>query len=574
LRFEAVFCHAAAMRRAQYSNVALVGTLLVPVLAQAAADPGATLRAYLSARWRGDVAAAEKLWDTEDWRRSQAMGTSYTGLEARFDDNLLWSAADRAAAQSWRPVPKDSTVEPSWARYTVVLQGAQPPDTLRYTLRRTADEWRVTSPYTKVAGSWTTREGRYFRLHAAKIKFVNRDALQTIDDGIQRMFDRLGTSDQARLRLERVKIEYFLCDTDAELRSLGVGPGDGTYRLAGERVATRAIADLNAVSRVVTHLTLKETPPTAAPVLEEGLAAALGGWGTSSAGVVLQQGTVLANPKGTDLESVLDPASKGKPEVMVPVAAVWSDALLRQLGPQKFLPLYRSLSRPAGTTGKPDAATVRREIEAATGKRGTALADWVRASSKEVRAPLAGGCDPLPQESRDMQPLVRWRDTAEEWALQGFVTGDDYTFIVAPYSGPTPKWAQQFMDSLAVARGEKPAPPTERQRPAGDPPQLAVLFRERLVREPEAYDSALFHKQFTRQIYAGELFGLLIEPDRVRLYDYRRDVLVGIHSPETTLPGQPPYYEEKPGRICFRMRRDLLPKFGEYVPVVMRYTGE
>ena len=103
-----------------------LGVLLAsaPASTRAADSPGVTLRLYLDARWRGDVVAAQALWDPDDLRRTEAMGTHYPDLEARFDDNLLWSAADRTATQTRRPALCDSSVEAAWARYTVAVPAA------------------------------------------------------------------------------------------------------------------------------------------------------------------------------------------------------------------------------------------------------------------------------------------------------------------------------------------------------------------------------------------------------------------------------------------------------------------
>lgn len=588
------------MRRAQYSNLDPGGAVippgrnplstqrlrvvlsclavlaLVPAAARAASGPGAVLREYLAARWRGDTAKAEALWDAEDRRRSQALGTTYPGLEARYDDRLLWSAEERATRAATRPVFRDSTLEGGWARYAIVLPAITGTDTLDYWLRQSSGEWHVTSPYAKVARGWTEREGRYFRLHASKLRSVNAQALQALDDGIQHMLDRLATPEQARLRLERIKIEYFLCDTNAELRSLGARPGASGYRLAGERVVSRQPVDLNAASRVVSHLAFKDTPPYAVAVLEEGLAATLGGWGGTARGVLQQRGANLAAEKSADLAAVLDPAAMRRmaPETAVALSTVWADGLLRTLGPQKYAALARSLSGTETQLATIDGARVRSDIETATGKRGPALEAWAQSAAAGVTPPLAGGCKKVPVESSTKQALLRWRDAKEQWALEGFAEGEEYVLVLGPYAGPIPAWAQHMIDSLATARGEKPKPQPPRPRPAGDPPQLTVLIRERIAADGDAYESPLFQQQFAKRNYAGELFGLFISPDGASMYDYRRDVLCGETS-KNARPGEPAYYDEKSGRLCFRMRRDLLPKpLDEYIAMVVVYTGE
>lgn len=536
------------------------------------------LRRYLDARWRGDVAAAQELWDEVDVRRAQGLGTTYTGLEERFDDNLLWSTEERtAAARAGRPAVRDSTVDGGWARFTVLVPrpAAAGADTLRWFLRQTPGGWRVSSPMARVAGGWSAREGRWFRLRAARLRDVNRDALAALDAGIERFLARLGTPEMTRLRLERLRFEFYVCSSDAEARELG-GAG---YRLAGERIVTRSAADLNAAARAVVHLALKEAPPHAAPFLEAGLAAALGGWGEESADVVLQRAAVAIAGPSSDPGSVLDAARMraAEPEKAIPLAAMWAEALLRDLGPERFLALYRTLSGSATRVAALDAAAVRRELEKATGRRGAALDEWLRARAAATTAPLAAGCARIPEETREHPPIVRWRDLQEAWALEVHETGGEYTFVLGPYQGSMPRWAQRLADSLAAAQGRKieGPPPGERPRPIGDPPHVAILVRDRLVAEPEAYESALFHRHFSRRRYADELLGLFVSPDGAQLWDYRRDLLVGVHDPELALPDAPVYYDQKAGRICFRLRRDLFAKpLGEYMAVTLLYTGE
>jgi hypothetical protein len=276
---------------------------------------------------------------------------------------------------------------------------------------------------------------------------------------------------------------------------------------------------------------------------------------------------------------VLDAARMraAKPAAVVPLAAVWAEALLRELGAERFLALYRTLSGSATQAAALDAASVRRELEKATGRRGAGLQAWLRDRAATMTAPLAAGCLQVPEETRERPPILRWRDAAEAWALEVHETSDQYTVVVGPYQGGMPRWAQRLADSLAAVQGRKAVgiAPDPRPRPPGDPPRVAILVRERFVTEPEAHESVLFQQHFSQRRYAGELLGLFVSPDEVRLWDYRRDVLVGVHDRELAVPGAPVYYDQKAGRICFRLRRDLFPRpLGEYVAVTLIYTGE
>ena len=565
--------------------VAALGALAGAGPAHAAASPGATLRQYLEARWRGDVAGAQSLWDPDDLSRCDALGTRYPTLEARFDDNLLQSAEERQAlATLARPVVGESLVDSAWARFTVVLEpradgGAARRDTLYYHLRRTAGSWLLTSPCRQLTSKWTARQGRFFKLRASKLRTLNDDALVSLDAGILAALDRLGTPDLVRVRLERLKIEYYLCADDAEVRALTGGTARSRYLLAGERIVTRSLPDLNAVARALVHLTLHEAPPRSVPFLEEGLAAALGGGASVSGEVLVQRGRVALGQGRLGLDALLDgrPLRGERSDEALAAAGACCAALLHGLGPARFLELYRAQSGSAAQVEARPAAEVRRALEEATAARGPGLAAWVNSRIGALEPPLAGGCAQVPVETAERQSLVRWRDGGEHWQLRAFETGDWYTFVISPYDGPLPAWARRLADSLAAASGAKrpPSAPEKHERPAGDPPRIALILRPRGQPAAEAFESRMYNEHFASRPYHGELYGLFVGPDAARLYDYRLEQLVGCQAKECTAPGGPTYYEVGAGRVCFRLRRSLLrDPITDYMIVTIPYTGE
>lgn len=558
------------------SFAALVMAVLNLALPAFAAAPGETLRKYLDARLRGDLTTAESLWDRDDLRRTQGLGIFYAPLEAKYDDHLLLAADERAAlAATSRVVVRDSVVEAGFATYTVLLApraATGVTDTLQYSLRTAGDSWVVTPPYNKRTAAWTGREGRYVRLRASKLRNVNRQALAAIDAGVLAMFERLQTPETARLRLERIKIEYYLCADDAEVRLLTGRRASSPFQLAGARIVTRMPADLNAVARAVVHLTLRDAPPFCSPILEQGLAAALGGLNDWSAGVTLQAGAV---EMARSAALPADDALRAGQRTAVCSAAAWADALLGHLGAGPFLDLYRGLSGTASQVRARDAAAVRKAIETAAGRRGNELENLVRDRAGKFVPPIAAGTVTWPEESQTQRAQIRWRDKDEKWALDVFAIGNEYVATLAPYHGPIPPWAQRMLDSLQ-ADGKKPAAkPKEVARPAGDPPQLALLFRERLMAEPDAFESPLYASQFATRRYAGDLVSMIIRPDRVEMWDYRRGILIGQVKPELTLPADKTYYDQPTGRISFRIQAGLIPSpLLEHVAVCTEYTGE
>lgn len=555
--------------------VAVVVATAATTNVSAAESPGAALRRYLDARWKGDVAAAEAVWDAGELRRSQALGTRYPGLEARFDDNLLWTAAARAGAG--RPVVADSTVSTDAATFTVVTRAGAAADTLRWGVRHVNGEWRVGSAFEVVTRPWSVREGRFVRVRVARLRDFNADALTALDAGVERILQQLGAPEQTRLRLERLKVEYALCKDDAGVREI-CGSTPPGYRLAGERVVTRSNCDLGAIARLLVHVVAKELPQHAVPVLEHGTAAALGGFGTDTDVAMGQRSAALWTAGGSALEGVLDPARFTALPVAtrVPLAAAWAGALLRGLGPERFLTLYEELSAASDPARAFDAAAVRQRLETATGRRGAALVEWGREHATRQPSPLNAGCGKaVPVETQNFKPVLRWRDAEERWALEAFPVGDEYVFVLQPYSGPVPAWAQRLADSLAVVRGGTVTPRPKATRPPGDPPQIVITLKRRMYSEPEAYESPLFRSQFRNRNYSGELFGMFIAPDAVRVWDYRRDVLVAGLAPDITPADAKTLYDQAPGRICFRLRRDVLGmSLEEFVAASVPYTGE
>jgi len=562
-------------RRVGFCNM-LVAMILNLAPAAFGATPGETLRSYLDARLRGDLAAAESLWDRDDRRRTEALGIFYAPIEAKYDDNLLLAADERKTlAATSRAVVRDSVLEVGFATYTVLLtprsaSGAN--DTLHYSVRAAGDAWVVTTPYAKRTAAWTGRESRYVRLRSSKLRNVNRQALAALDAGVIAMFERLQTPEIARLRLERIKVEYYLCADDAEVLLLTGDRTPSQFRLAGARVVTRVPADLSALARAVVHLTLRDAPPFAAPLLEQGLAAALGGWDGWSAGVTLQAG---AAQMARDPVLPAEDALRAGKRPSVCGAAIWTDALLQNLGATRWLDLYRSLSGTATQVRERDAAAVSKAIETATGRRGADLANVVREHARGFVAPIAAGCTTWPVETQSQIPQIRWRDKDEKWALDFFEDGNGYVATLGPYQGPLPAWALRMMDSLQSG-GKKPVTnPKPVARPAGDPPQLSLLFRERLKAEPDAFESPIHASQFASRRYAGELVGLIIRSDGIEMWDYRGGILIGRVAADLALPTDGTYYDKPGGRICFRLQPGLMPSpLLEHIAVCSPYTGE
>jgi hypothetical protein len=561
--------------------LAAVSLLLVATLAataRAAETPGDVLRRYLQARLTGDVETARTLWNSRDVRRSGAMGIRFDDIEAGFDDYWMLSAEEREdLAAATTPVFVDSTIEEERATFTVAMRsrsGDEVRDTLLYSVQARGDTWNVSLPYLSESRAWTRREGRYFRLRSKRLA-------RAMDAAIEEVFDRLGTPDAARLRLERVKVEYYLCEEPEDVRTLVGSAAREGYLPAGGRVVSRVCPDMNAVARLLVHLTLRQTPLYNVPLLERGLAAALGGTDDVNSSVFLMRSRnkALADPGWVD--TAFAPAPIGNDEKQIEnaraVEALWCHALLEELEADAFATLLRELGGTTTQVATRSSQDVRAALEAATSKSGSNLTALVRRTAESMLNVMRPGCETWPTEIFGLEPMLRWRDREEAWALTGYVQGDDHIMTVAPFAPGPAAWVMDLVDSLsAEAVGQLPEwTYQEPVRPEGDPPTVVLLVRVKMEQDLEPYESPLFREHYFTRMYRNDLFGLFVSPDDVRLYDYGQNKVVAEFDTRTTAPGGPVYYDEEPGHICFRFPTNLFPRtLTSYYVELFPYTGE
>ncbi len=543
----------------------------------AANGPGQVLRDYLRARLQGDLAAAEKLWDPRDLRRTGALGITFPDVEASYDDSWMLSAAARKSlAERVKPVLRDSVVSAVGTRFSVVLEprGSGARDTLSYLVQQVDGEWRVTPPYLEASREWTRRESRFLRLRAKKLVQVSQHALTAVDDDIAGLLAQLGAPPAAVLRLERIKLEYYLGENDDDLRALVGAVGHAGYRPSGGRVVAREMPDMAAIARLVVHLTLRNAPLQNEPMFVDGLAAALGGNSELNAAVYLQRARDLCRREPARLETPFGAAVT--PAEALPTEAVWDRVLLDELGGAKFQELLRATAGKAPEAG-PRNAAARRAIEKALGQSGPALLQRVQQRLATYPPTIRPGCEKWPTEIPGLQPILRWRGSGEDWGLLAYEVGADYIFTMAPYDAALPKWMRHVVDSLSTAyAGEKATVEVaEVKRPSGDPVPIAMLVRAKLEEDLEPYESTLFTKHFLNRDYKNDLFGLFITPDDVRLYDYTRNKLIAEYVVKMAAPGGPVYYDEKPGHICFNLDKKFAPRsLTSYYVFINQHTGE
>lgn len=567
-----------ALRALRVLGPAVVG-LLLGIPNATAETPGGILRQYLDARLRGDIDAARALWSAREEHRSRALGTTYTNIEARFDDYWLLSADERQelVARS-RFVVEDSVVASDVAHFTVAVvdkKSGKKETQLRYVGTLEDGTWRLALPMEHDSRTWTRREGRYVRLFSKRLVRINREATQWLDDGIVAALHALGASERASLRLERVKLDFLVCETDKDLRDL-LGATDRAGYLPGTaRIVSRRFPDLPAAIGAVVNVSLGEAPHALPPWLADGLAAALGGSEELDARVLLQR-LCVAVQADPELLKQLDAGLESQ-EGRIPIAALWCAALLDRLGSKAFLSACRQVAGTHWQATATDAGTVL-DAFAGQGQSRKTLASLVRDFAAHFEPTLRAGTQRWPEDVRGLTAVIQWRDLETAWSLNVYETGNEYTFTVSPMGMGVPRWVVETADSLSKAKGlthPELKVASDVPRPPGNPPEIVLLFAPRFETSPEPFVSNLFEKQFSQKEYINEFLGLFVSIDWVRLYDYRRGVLVAEYVAARPTSSDAPYWQEGPGHLAFRLPSHLFPGSPQQYDVQgRRYTGE
>ena len=575
----------APTRRSRVALLALGAALFATLLLGAgnttarAESAREALQSYLNARLAGELETASGFWEREEMRRSRAMGMRFEQVEASYDDFWLMSTAERQLFREQHTLKiTEGAAKENVAHFQVDVVAKKDPsqvkDTWRYLTTQTEAGWRVSLPLVHDSRSWTRREGRFITIRSKRLARVNSDATNAMDAHIETLFDVFATPKAARLRLERVKYEVYVIEDDADAAEL-LGSADRLGYLPGnERILTTAVADFAALTNAVAALTLRKTAPASPAFFKDGLGAAWGGRAELSANVLIARtrNQVLRKKLALDL-----PFSDPDNQNAAAVAALWNNGLYGVLGAEEFFKLYGSLRDTPASVEKMSPKDIRGALEAATSMKGKKLEEAILAQLAKYDDNIECGCDTWPPEVPNLRSMLSWRDVESSWGMRGYATGDVYTIAIGAHRSGMPEWALNYVDSIAAANGSDAVMEREPEpeRPEGDPPYFVITFGPRFDVDPEPYESQIFGSLFSSQEYLDQYHGFFVSHDMVRMYDYKTDRLIAEYDASNAAPGDPVFYDEEKGRVCFRMRMRVFGKpITHYTPRAGRYTGE
>ena len=501
----------------------LVLLLTIPAVTVAVAttDDGVlTLGEYFDLLVSGNLESALYLWTQEDVDRSSRFGIEFEGIPLKVDcTSPIVRDLPKMRDYLQPPVRTFSVLDPNFDRMEFSqLVGRAMVEHYYYVFFDGEYHW-LTHPQNYFAQDWPVSESKYFRIHLDPLGtgIPNDIALNMADEFIEKLADSLDLTKSDMKNLREKKIEYFYCHTDSVVMEITGHRIKGTLDLATNDIISAFFPHYHELAHLLINIKLKKLPLYTQPLLREGIAVYFGGrWGKASASL-LDLARFLYQEQIVDLDSLLtmrDFDANSSADIAYPVAGLFAGYLVDEIGVDKFLELYRSLSGNLPTVYDMTRVEVKNIIAAALDKSdwGTVLDDFAAYQEKVT----AERSMVMPGTIDDGKELLR---------------GDGY-----------------------AVRSNKQWLGFEFTAPAGEAVTGNLLFD--LEAALEGAVSELYIKQYRDSIpFVGYRHGIRFDQNEVGLYDYATNELLakyiwGISPSEE-------YYDEVGNVVTMKFRKEL-----------------
>lgn len=485
---------------------AALGVLALAGVAHAQATPETVaayhvFQQYVDAVMAGDQERAASFWRPPDVAAASRLNITREGGVLKLDDDSpLWRLApdfqDGTATYKFGPV-ETLSVGPYAGQRTLLFRGYVGAERLvdQYLfLRGGAHGWSLASGERWLAEQGPRAVGRYvtvFERRPGHPWTLPPHLVANLDAAVVQMADRLGIGSDLLDLLAREKLHYLLVAPDV-VTYLARAATVGYASRQVDMVVTSHPHHAHELAHLLVDVWLGSTAAATLPLLQEGLATHLGGRSGRAWQVLDRVGRTCLADGTVTLADLL--AARGfrrhSADLAYPCAGVFAGFLRDAFGPDGVRGAYRAVS------GSP--AEVAGWSAEEVGRR---LGDAVGVSWSDLAARFADHVGAV----RAAAPLVpAERGAIRDGAAREFVAGDQRV-------------------TLAPATGVG----GDLLRAAGAPVNCALLFGGG---EADATFCALFAEHFPGRLYRGETHALILTPDDARLYDYRRQELVALHS--------------------------------------------
>ncbi len=451
-----------------------------------------TLSYYFDLVASGNLTSAEGLWTEEATERSSRFGIEYDNIPVKKDCSSPIIRNLPVMRDYLQPPVKRVEVfsDSSYLRleYSTVVKAQK--ITYDYYAYFDGSYFWLTYPQDYRSKGWPIIESKYFRVHyhPSRSEYIHQPALDAADDFVEAVADSLDLSKEDLKVIAEKKIEFFFCDTDERVKEITGHQIKGTFDMASNDIISAYFPHHHEVTHLLVNIKLKKLPLYTQPIMREGLAVYLGGrWGKGTSAIsylgrfLIQEDVIqldeLMSMKRFEQQAVSDMA--------YPVAGVFTDFLIKKIGMDEYLDLYRLLSGPIDSLTEMKAPAVKRVIYTALG-----YDSW-----EKCREDFDSYLKDLPDNAKQFLPGIDDRGKV-------ILSTDE---LQLRQKG---KWLS------LVVKGESALP-------TGN---LLFGYDDRL----KGTSSLLFDDQYSKgEVFLGYRYGIRFDSNEAGLYDYVNNTLVG-----------------------------------------------
>lgn len=463
---------------------------------------------------------AKKYWDPQIMERSDRLGINLTDIVAKYDcgSPLIYSL-EMIRSENIK-VSVVSTKD--YGNYsTGTVQFVSGPDTVNYVYYLTNNNrmWKITSPLYFFTSDWQSIQTRFANVYFCDSTKLNSDALREIDECVERVCQMINV-DAARMNLlENIKIDYFLCSKD-DIKLLTGYDAKGITNFQYDAIVTQYLPHYHELAHLLFNFSLKEVPLYTLPLIQEGLAVAVGGrWGKSPR-VVMQLGPTIIRENLCQLDNLLTRKEfnqeAGPADITYPIAGIFADMLLKQFGIECFQDIYLQLSGSSEEVNNMAGDFVISIIEK------FCRTDWGTIKR-------------------------RFDNYVNDFEFSGLLPGvSDSGILVKNLDNGnlrlSIKESEEYYNFIIQSNKDKP--------------DGIVLLKDKIHSIDTTYNSWMFQEQMPGSKYEGEEYGIRFDTNEAGVYNYPTNTLetkyVSAFSPSKY------YLDDKASSICFRLEKSIL----------------
>jgi len=271
---------------------------------------------------------------------SERLGIEYEGVKLKclisndFDDSIKWLINDNQ--QSYALLVEDLGEEYSKLKINVNDKSIQ--FYFKDSLCISSLEY--------LCRNWVIRESEHFNFVISDTFLFNENNIESLERFLQQAATKLGLSVADMNKLSKEKIIYYFCRDEGEIREVTGYEAKGMYNLAYDAILSTHNTHYHELMHLLVNFRLCKLPLYTHPLLQEGIAVALGGRGGMSGEILLRLGSYLFTSGLVYPSSILtkNEFSELDPSLGYPAAGIFCDFFVRKFGINQFLKLYMNHS--------------------------------------------------------------------------------------------------------------------------------------------------------------------------------------------------------------------------------------